>query len=128
MRNKRLGTGQLGFNPFRKIKIALKGLYLAIVFDVAVSSKVVLSVILLAVFAYFNRWVDFSLILVATSLMITAEIFNTAMEMLCDFVEAKDNPTIGTIKDILAGGVGVSILVWYIVIGIEIYRLSQFFI
>ena len=123
MRNKLLGTGEKGFRPLRKIRIALKGLYLAIVFDIAVSSKVVLSAVVLAFFVYFNQWIDFTIVLVATCIMITAEIFNTAVELLCDFIEEKENDKIGMIKDILAGGVGLSIFTWYVVIALESYKI-----
>ncbi|MCG8334725.1 MAG: diacylglycerol kinase [Proteobacteria bacterium] len=125
MKNKLLGTGEKGFRPVRKIKIALKGLYLAIVFDVSVSSKVILSTVVLAVFVYVNQWIDFTIVLVATCIMITAEIFNTAIEMLCDFIEEKENEKIGMIKDMLAGGVGLSIFTWYVVIALESYKIYR---
>jgi len=76
-------------------------------------------------FFYYRQWLDFGLVLVATGLMIVAEIFNTAIEALCDFVETDQNNRIGIIKDISAGGVGISIFVWFIIIFIEIYRGSN---
>ena len=127
MKNKLLGTGEKGFRPLKKIRIALKGLYLAIVFDIAVSSKVVLSAVVLAIFVYVNQWIDFTIVLVATCIMISAEVFNTAVEMLCDFIEEKENEKIGMIKDILAGGVGLSIFTWYVVIALESYKIYRLF-
>jgi len=122
MKNKFLGTGGKGFNPIRKVSVALRGLYYAVIFDFAVAYKILLSAVLMIVFFYYRQWLDFGLVLVATGLMIVAEIFNTAIEALCDFIEINANDKIGIIKDISAGGVGISIFVWLIIVSIETYR------
>jgi len=124
---KKGAPGNIGvaYKPLNKIRIALKGLYSAAILDLSVSYKVVISAAVLLFFAYFNRWVDFSIVLVATSAMVSAEVFNTAIEMLCDFVESQHNEKIGMIKDILAGGVGLAIFTWYVVIALEMYRIYQ---
>lgn len=70
-----------------------------------------------------RAWVDFLLILVVTALVLVAEIFNSAIEALCDFVEARHNEKIKIIKDIAAAGVGMAIFVWLIILGVEISRL-----
>lgn len=121
MKNKFLGTGGKGFNPIRKVSVALRGLYYAVIFDFA-AYKILLSAVLMIVFFYYRQWLDFGLVLVATGLMIVAEIFNTAIEALCDFIEINANDKIGIIKDISAGGVGISIFVWFIIVSIETYR------
>ncbi|MBO0615294.1 diacylglycerol kinase [Thiothrix fructosivorans] len=51
-----------------------------------------------------------------------AELFNSAIEALCDFVEDQHNEKIKVIKDIAAAAVGISILLWVIVIGMELWR------
>ena len=122
MRNKFLNTGAHGFNPTRKISVALKGIYLAIILDFSVAYKIVLSAILMAGFFYYRQWLDFGMVLVATGLVIISEVFNTAIEALCDFVEPEYNQKIGLIKDVSAGAVGISIFIWFIIISIEIYR------
>ena len=55
--------------------------------------------------------------------MLVAEIFNSAIEALCDFVETRHNEKIKVIKDIAAAGVGIAIFVWIIVLGVELSRL-----
>lgn len=50
---------------------------------------------------------------------------NTAIETLCDFVEAGHNEKIGVIKDVASAAVGISILVWGVTLIIEIIRLWQ---
>lgn len=73
-------------------------------------------------FFYFSQWLDFSLVLIATVLVLVSEMFNTVIEALCDFVVPNQNSKIGRIKDVSAGAVGVSIFVWFIIIIIEVCR------
>lgn len=122
MKNKFLDTGLPGFQPAKKIAIACKGIYLAVLTDFSVAYKLVLSTVLLAGFFYYRQWLDFSLVLLVTGMVIIAEIFNTAIEALCDFVEPQHNEKIALIKDVSAGAVGISIFIWIVIISIEIYR------
>lgn len=122
MKNKFLNTGISGFNPVRKIVVAVKGIYLAVLLDFSVAYKIVLSTVLMAGFFYYREWLDFEIVLLATGLVVISEIFNTAIEALCDFVESGNNEKIGLIKDVSAGAVGFSIFIWFIVISIEVYR------
>ncbi|OQX03188.1 MAG: diacylglycerol kinase [Thiothrix lacustris] len=125
MKNKFLGTGDEGYHPLRKFRTVLSGLNYAVKYDFSVTYKLVLSVIVLIVAFAFRGWVDFLMVLVATSLVLMAELFNSAIEALCDFVEERHNEKIKVIKDIAAAAVGVSILLWVIVIGMEIWSLAM---
>ena len=51
---------------------------------------------------------ELCLILIVISLVISAEIANTAIEKFCDFTHPAQNETIGAIKDISAGMVLVT--------------------
>lgn len=53
-----------------------------------------------------------------TAFVLVAEIFNSAIEALCDFVETRHNEKIKVIKDIAAAGVGIAIFAWLIVLGV----------
>ncbi|SLM28116.1 conserved membrane hypothetical protein [Desulfamplus magnetovallimortis] len=128
MRNKFLGTGYQGFYPLRKIRVALRGVRYAVLFDLAVTYKLVLSFFILAACFYYRQWLDFGLVVVSTGLMLVSEIFNTTIEALCDFIESNENQKIGIIKDISAGAAGISILVWFIVVVIESLRVMRIFI
>lgn len=123
MRNKFLGTGSPGFHPLRKLRVCLTGLRYAVLYDFSVTYKVVLSAVVLAVCLYYHQRVDFLLVFAATGLMLMGEMFNTAVEALCDFVEAKENEKIGIIKDIAAAAAGIGILVWAVVVVAEVYRI-----
>jgi diacylglycerol kinase (ATP) len=69
-----------------------------------------------------RAWVDLMLIMVVTAMVLVAEIFNSAIEALCDFVETRHNEKIKVIKDIAAAAVGISILAWLVVLGVETAR------
>ena len=123
MRHKFLGTGEAGYHPLRKIRTVISGLRYAVLYDLSVTYKLILSVVVLMLAFAARSWVDFLLILVVTGFVLVAEIFNSAIEALCDFVETRHNEKIKVIKDIAAAGVGLAILAWCIVLGVELGRL-----
>jgi len=123
MRNKFLGTGETGYRPLRKIKVVLSGLRFAVLYDFSVAYKMVLSVIILALALIFQQWVDFEMIMLATGLVLMAELFNSAIEAVCDFLETRENEKIRAIKDIAAAAVGISIVIWLTVILSDVSRL-----
>lgn len=119
MRNKFLGTGEPGYHPLRKIATVLSGLRYAALYDFSVAYKLVLSAILLVGTFLLREWVDFLLVVIATGMVLVAEMLNSAIEALCDFVEARHDERIKVIKDIAAAAVGVCILIWFLVLGFE---------
>ncbi len=123
MRHKFLGTGEEGYHPLRKIRTVFSGLRYAVLYDWSVTYKLILSVVVLLLAFAARAWMDFLLILVVTAFVLVAEIFNSAIEALCDFVETQHNEKIKVIKDIAAAAVGITIFVWLIVLGIELNRL-----
>ena len=122
MRHKFLGIGEPGYHPLRKIATVVSGLRYAVLYDWSVAYKLALSVVVLAGAFTLRAWLDFLLILVVTAFVLVAEIVNSAIEALCDFVEERHNEKIKVIKDIAAAAVGIAILTWMIVIGVEIGR------
>lgn len=120
MRNKFLGTGTPGYNPLRKLRTIFSGLRYAVVYDLSVTYKLVLSALVLVAAFVARGTLDFLLILVATAFMLVAEIFNSAIEALCDFVEARHNEKIKVIKDIAAAAAGIAIATWLTVLGVEL--------
>ena len=115
--------GLSGYHPIQKIKVILAGLQVAVVTDFSVAYKVVLSVPVLGGAFLFRQWVDVSLILLAMGVMLISELFNSAIEVLCDFVEPQQNDRIRVTKDIAAAAAGLSILVWAAILIIESIRL-----
>lgn len=120
MRNKFLGTGDPGYHPLRKLVTMASGLRYAVVYDFSVSYKLALSLVVLTAAFALREWVDALMIVLATALVLVTEIMNSSIEALCDFVETRHNEKIKVIKDIAAAAVGISILVWVIVLGVEL--------
>ena len=120
MRNKFLGQGEAGYHPIRKIQVCLSGLRYAIRYDYSVAYKVYLSLVMLLICFFFRQWIDLLLVMAATGLVLIAELFNSAIEALCDFIETNENEKIKVIKDISAAATGISILLWVVVLAVEL--------
>lgn len=118
--SRRAGTG---YHPVRKIRIALSGVSNAVLKDFSVRYKLVLSVMFLALAGLFETLFHFLLVLAVTGLMLVAEVLNTAIESLCDYVQADHDLRIKQIKDMAAGATFIAIFIWYVVLTIVLYEL-----
>lgn len=125
MRHKFLGTGEPGYHPIRKLRTIVSGLRYAVVYDFSVAWKLVFSLAVLVAALFARDWIDSLLIVVVTALVLVAEIMNSAIEALCDFVETRHNEKIGIIKDIAAAGVGIAMFAWLVVMGFEIEEMVR---
>jgi len=123
VRNKHLGIGEPGYHPLKKLKVILAGLRYTVLTDFTVAYKLVLTIPVLAGCFFLRDSIDAILIIVATALVLTAEILNSAIEAICDFIEPKINPRIKIIKDVSAAAVGVAIAAWSIVMVLEAIQL-----
>ena len=115
----------IDYHPIRKIRVVLAGLRYVVLHDFSVTYKVVLSAALLVLCFMLRQWLDFLLILTVTGLVLVAEILNTAIERLCDFVEPRHNAHIKVIKDVAAAGVGIAIFAWTVVVVTEFWWLAR---
>lgn len=122
MKNKFLETGEHGYHPLRKFKIILSGLRFAVLHDFSVLYKIILSVGILIPVLIYRDWIDASLIILATGVMIAGEVFNTAIEAICDFMETRYDEKIKIIKDIAAAAAGITIFTWIAVLAIELFK------
>lgn len=127
MRNKFLGTGEKGYHPIRKIKVCLSGFRYAMQFDFSVAYKVYVSLLILVICIFLHQWLDVLLIITSTGLVLVAEMFNSAIEGLCDFIETNENHKIKVIKDISAAATGITILIWAGILIIEFVRLWRLY-
>jgi Prokaryotic diacylglycerol kinase len=71
-----------GYHPAQKLKVILSGLYIAVITDFSVAYKVVLSAPILMAAFLLKQWVDANLILLATGLVLIAELFNSTVTPL----------------------------------------------
>lgn len=83
--------------------------------------EVFCAIIVLAAALYFNfSFIEWALIILSITIVLTCEIINTAIEDLCNKIEPNQNPTIGKIKDTMAAFVFISSL-GTLVLGILIF-------
>jgi diacylglycerol kinase len=125
MRNKFLGTGDPGYHPLRKLRTVYSGLRYAVLYDFSVTWKLAASVPVLVAALFLRDWVDSLLILLATAFVLVAEIFNSAIEALCDFVEPRYSEKIAIIKDIAAAAVGIAMFAWLLVLAFEVEEMIR---
>lgn len=125
MRHKFLGTGEPGYHPLKKLRTIFSGLRYAVIYDFSVAWKLAFSLLVLTAAVFARDWIDSVLIIVVTALVLFAEIMNSAIEALCDFVESRHNEKIGIIKDIAAAGVGIAMFAWLLVLGFEVEEMLR---
>jgi len=83
----------------------------------------VVSAVVLVLAAVAWKWLDLAVIAVATGLLLSTELFNTALEQLCDFVQPDYDERIGAVKDVAAAAAGTGMVFWLAVMVIEAVRL-----
>lgn len=116
-------SGQSGFRPLRKLWTALAGLRRAVFLDFSVLYKLLLSAAFLTVAAVYETLFHFLFVLAVTGLMLVAEVFNTVVEALCDYLQPEYDERIKTIKDMAAAATMIAILIWYAVLFVVLYEL-----
>ena len=67
-------------------------------------------------------WVSWVLVILCIGLVFAAEMFNSAIEKLCDKVEPDQHPQIKIIKDLAAAAVWTTSLMSAVIGGILIYQ------
>ncbi|MGH1517774.1 diacylglycerol kinase family protein [Chryseobacterium sp. JK1] len=65
--------------------------------------------------------IDATIILIVSFAVLSAEIFNTAIERICDIVQPNFDKRIGFIKDVAAGAV-ILMAIASVIVGILVYR------
>jgi len=109
--------------PLHKARIISQGLWSA-AHDFNVAYKMVVSAAVLVLAAVAWKWLDLAVIAVATGLLLMSELFNTAVEQLCDFVQPAYDERIGAVKDVAAAAAGTGMVAWLAVVAIEAVRLA----
>lgn len=111
------------YNPLRKIQTGLAGIKQSLLLDFTVRYKLILSLLFLIIAGLFETLFHFLFVLAVTGLMLATEILNTALESLCDFVHPEHDEQIKKIKDIAAGATLITVVIWYVVLGVVAYEL-----
>lgn len=107
----------------QKSRIAWYGFKHAVLTDFNVAYKVVLSWAAIILALVFQAWLDLVTIVLSAGLMVMAEIFNSAIEMLCDMVQPHEDTRIKAVKDMSAAAASICVLVWMTVMLVQLVRL-----
>lgn len=110
-----------GYNPWRKFRYAMSGITHAVLLDFSVQYKLVLSIAFLAIAVVFETLFHFLFVLAVTGMMLAAELFNTVIEAVCDYLQPERDERIRHIKDMAAGATYITIVIWYVVLGVVLY-------
>ncbi len=99
----------------RKFKVAINGLktafrHKAVLLQLSLAIVAIVFFLILGIDDY--QW---SLVFICIGMVLSAEIFNTCIERLCDHISPKSNKQIGLIKDMAAGAVLITALASLIV-------------
>ena len=113
----RFRQGAGGYHPLRKPSIVWAGIRHAVILDFSVAYKLVIAVLFLTIAGATESILHFLVLLVVTALMLVAEVINTAIEAICDYLCADYDERIRSIKDMAAAAAWLAIAVWYVVIG-----------
>ena len=95
---------------------ALKGLRIALMEEHNFRSEIVLGLIAIGL-GWFLRIsiVEWLFVIGAIGLVLTAEVFNTALEELCDMLRTSHDPHVAKIKDLSAAAVFLSAATAFII-------------
>jgi len=75
--------------------------------------------IILGVYLKINR-LEWGLLIIASSLVLISELFNTAIESICDFISPQIDPRVKKIKDVAAAAVLIA-AIGALIIGIIVF-------
>jgi diacylglycerol kinase (ATP) len=109
--------------PLKKLSIFFSGMRQALQRERSVAIQLSLGVLGLIICFWLRDWFDFILILVVTGFMIVAELFNTTIEWICDFIQPANDPRIAAIKDASSAATGIAVLVWVVTLAYEGLRI-----
>lgn len=111
-----------GYHPVRKLRVVWNGFWYVIKYDFSVTYKVLIAIPVLVFGLILNEFTEFMLLLIATGYMISMEMINSCIELLCDYHSKEYDEKIKVIKDVAATAAGISILIWVVVLGYDIYE------
>ncbi|MDH5300308.1 MAG: diacylglycerol kinase [Gammaproteobacteria bacterium] len=91
---------------FLRLGYALSGIIAALRQENSLKTQAVFAVMaFVALLVLQPEPIWWALVIVMMALVMAAELFNTALEALCDYVQPEHHATIGYIKDVAAGAV-----------------------
>ena len=98
------------YHPLRKLKIAWAGIRHAVLLDFSVAYKLAVATVFLVLAAATESALHFLVLLVVTALMLVAEVMNTVIEALCDYLCPDYDERIRDIKDMAAAAAFIAVV------------------
>ncbi|MEK7496876.1 MAG: diacylglycerol kinase [Patescibacteria group bacterium] len=109
------------FNFIKKFHFAFKGLTYVLRHELSFKIQIIITILVLLAAGFRNfsslKWI---LLLLTIGFVLTAELFNTALEKILDLHEPRLSRHVGLLKDILAGAVLV-VSVVAVVVGVILF-------
>lgn len=93
-------------NRYHSFRYAFKGIFHLLRYEHNswIQSSVGLAIVIAGIFLHFSR-MEWVAVVICIGMVLAAEIFNTAIELLVDLVSPEYHPLAGKVKDLAAGGV-----------------------
>lgn len=88
-----------------KFKVAFRGLFLAVAHRSVLIQIILAAIVIAGGFILNLNYYEWLIFLICIGMVILAEMINTAVEMICDYIKPEYDERIGRIKDISAGAV-----------------------
>ena len=108
-----------------KIDTSVRGWRHIVRMDKSAVIKGLFSVVVLVVIAFTQNWLLFGVVAGVSAFNITVELFNTCIELLCDYLTEEYDQRIKLIKDVAAASTNVAYIFWVVVVG---YAFLEIFI
>ena len=99
-----------------KIDTSVRGWKHIVKMDKSAVIKGVFSLAVLLVIALQGNWLMFGLVAGVAAFNITVELFNTCIELICDYLTSEYDERIKLIKDVAAASTNVAYLLWVAVV------------
>jgi diacylglycerol kinase (ATP) len=106
----------LKYNPITSLYFAFSGIFWAFGRENSIKIQFLLGFVVVLLAIMTNHFYLAMSNFILMSVIISLEMINTAIELICDMIEPKTNLTIKTIKDLTAGAVLVVACSWGMVI------------
>jgi diacylglycerol kinase len=108
------------YHPIKSVGYAIEGIRIAFSREKNLFLQVLIGIGFACLGIWRGHWVLAMANLILMGIVISLEMINTAFETLCDLVHPGHNLQVKIIKDMAAGSVLVTALVWLVVILYEI--------
>ena len=99
-----------------KIDTSVRGWKHIVKMDKSAVIKGVFSLAVLLVIALQGNWLMFGLVAGVAAFNITVELFNTCIELICDYLTSEYDERIKLIKDVAAASTNVAYLLWVAIV------------